>query len=455
MFIYLHTTGGFYMQIQLSEHFTYKKLLRFVLPSIVMMIFTSIYGVVDGLFVSNYVGKTAFAAVNLIMPFLMAISALGFMIGTGGSAIVAKTLGEGKKKQANEYFSMLVYLTLIGGIVLSALGILFSPLIARGLGADGALLTNCVLYARITLLSMPAFMLQNVFQSFFVTAEKPKLGLGVIVIAGVTNMVLDFLLVGVFQIGLAGAAFATVTSECIGGLFPILYFARKNSSLLKLGRTHFNGKIFLCACGNGSSELMTNLSSSIVNSLYNIQLMNLAGENGVAAFGTIMYVNFIFIAIFLGYSIGSAPLVSYHYGAGNHDELKNLFQKSLRLIGIWGLMLFILAQLIARPLAAIFVGYDADLFSMTQNGFRIYCIAYLINGFNIYGSSFFTALNNGLISAAISFLRTLVFQLAAVLLLPLLLGINGIWSAVAVAELLTLGLTVTFFVRLREKKDQA
>lgn len=455
MFIYLHTTGGFYMQIQLSEHFTYKKLLRFVLPSIVMMIFTSVYGVVDGLFVSNYVGKTAFAAVNLIMPFLMAISALGFMIGTGGSAIVAKTLGEGKKKQANEYFSMLVYLTLIGGIVLSALGILFSPLIARGLGADGALLTNCVLYARITLLSMPAFMLQNVFQSFFVTAEKSKLGLGVIVIAGVTNMVLDFLLVGVFQIGLAGAAFATVTSECIGGLFPILYFARKNSSLLKLGRTHFNGKIFLCACGNGSSELMTNLSSSIVNSLYNIQLMNLAGENGVAAFGTIMYVNFIFIAIFLGYSIGSAPLVSYHYGAGNHDELKNLFQKSLRLIGIWGLMLFILAQLIARPLAAIFVGYDADLFSMTQNGFRIYCIAYLINGFNIYGSSFFTALNNGLISAAISFLRTLVFQLAAVLLLPLLLGINGIWSAVAVAELLTLGLTVTFFVRKRKKYHYA
>lgn len=455
MFIYLHTTGGFYMQIQLSEHFTYKKLLRFVLPSIVMMIFTSIYGVVDGLFVSNYVGKTAFAAVNLIMPFLMAISALGFMIGTGGSAIVAKTLGEGKKEQANEYFSMLVYLTLIGGIVLSALGILFSPLIARGLGADGALLTNCVLYARITLLSMPAFMLQNVFQSFFVTAEKPKLGLGVIVIAGVTNMVLDFLLVGVFQIGLAGAAFATVTSECIGGLFPILYFARRNSSLLKLGRTHFNGKIFLCACGNGSSELMTNLSSSIVNSLYNIQLMNLAGENGVAAFGTIMYVNFIFIAIFLGYSIGSSPLVSYHYGAGNHDELKNLFGKSLRLIGIWGLMLFILAQLIARPLAAIFVGYDADLFSMTQNGFRIYCIAYLINGFNIYGSSFFTALNNGLISAAISFLRTLVFQLAAVLLLPLLLGINGIWSAVAVAELLTLGLTVTFFVRNRKKYHYA
>lgn len=443
------------MKIQLSEHFTYPKLLRFVLPSIVMMIFTSIYGVVDGLFVSNYVGKTAFAAVNLIMPFLMAISALGFMIGTGGSAIVAKTLGEGEKKKANEYFSMLVYITGIGGIVLSLLGILAAPVIAKALGADGDLLKNATLYARITLLSMPAFMLQNVFQSFFVTAEKPKLGLGVIVIAGVTNMILDFLLVGVLRIGLPGAAIATVTSECIGGLFPILYFARKNSSLLQLGRTHFNAQIFLRACGNGSSELMTNLSSSIVNSLYNIQLMNIAGEDGVAAFGTIMYVNFIFIAIFLGYSIGSAPLVSYNYGAGNHDELKNLFRKSLSLIGLWGVLLFVLAQLISGPLASLFVGYDAALFAMTKNGFRIYCIAYLINGFNIYGSSFFTALNNGLVSAVISFLRTLVFQLLAVLLLPLLLGINGIWSAVAVAELLTLVLTITFFVTNRRKYHYA
>lgn len=451
MFIYLHTTGGFYMQIQLSEHFTYKKLLRFVLPSIVMMIFTSIYGVVDGLFVSNYVGKTAFAAVNLIMPFLMAISALGFMIGTGGSAIVAKTLGEGKKKQANEYFSMLVYLTLIGGIVLSALGILFSPLIARGLGADGALLTNCVLYARITLLSMPAFMLQNVFQSFFVTAEKPKLGLGVIVIAGVTNMVLDFLLVGVFQIGLAGAAFATVTSECIGGLFPILYFARRNSSLLKLGRTHFNGKIFLCACGNGSSELMTNLSSSIVNSLFNVQLLRLAGENGVAAYGAIMYVSFIFAAIFIGYSMGSAPLVSYHYGADNHIELKNLFKKSLTLIGIWALILFTLARLSATPLTTLFVGYDQTLLNLTRQGFILYGFVYLVNGFNIYGSSFFTALNNGPVSALISFLRTLVFQTLCVMVLPIFFGLTGVWLSVTIAEILTLCVTVFFFLTMRKK----
>ena len=443
------------MSIQLSDHFTYKKLLRFVFPSIIMMIFTSIYSIVDGLFVSNYVGKTAFASVNLIMPLIMGVSALGFMIGTGGSALVAKTLGEGEPEKANEYFSLLVYVTFLGGILLSLLGIFLAPQVASLLGASGELLSNSVLYARLTFLSMPAFMLQNVFQSFFVTAGKPKLGLYVILSAGLTNIVLDFLLVGVWHFGLAGAALATICGECIGGLFPVVYFLRPNSSLLRLGKTRLKLSVLGKTCLNGSSELMTNLSSSIVNSLYNIQLMNLAGENGVAAFGTIMYVNFIFIAIFLGYSIGSSPLVSYHYGAGNHDELKNLFQKSLRLIGIWGLMLFILAQLIARPLAAIFVGYDADLFSMTQNGFRIYCIAYLINGFNIYGSSFFTALNNGLISAAISFLRTLVFQLAAVLLLPLLLGINGIWSAVAVAELLTLGLTVTFFVRNRKKYHYA
>ena len=442
-------------KIKLSDHFTAGRLFRFVLPSVAMMVFISIYGVVDGFFVSNFAGKTSFASINLIMPFVMILGGVGFMVGTGGTALVSQKLGEGDEKTAKRYFTMMIMLTVILGAVLTTFGLIFTENVAVFFGATPEMLGDCVLYGRIVISFTTAFMLQNVFQSFFVTAEKPKLGLGVIVIAGVTNMVLDFLLVGVFQIGLAGAAFATVTSECIGGLFPILYFARRNSSLLKLGRTHFNGKIFLCACGNGSSELMTNLSSSIVNSLYNIQLMNLAGENGVAAFGTIMYVNFIFIAIFLGYSIGSAPLVSYHYGAGNHDELKNLFQKSLRLIGIWGLMLFILAQLIARPLAAIFVGYDADLFSMTQNGFRIYCIAYLINGFNIYGSSFFTALNNGLISAAISFLRTLVFQLAAVLLLPLLLGINGIWSAVAVAELLTLGLTVTFFVRNRKKYHYA
>lgn len=312
------------MKIQLSEHFTYKKLLRFVLPSIIMMIFTSIYSVVDGLFVSNFVGKTALAAINLTLPIIMGLSALGFMIGTGGSAIVARMLGEKKREKANEYFSMLIYVTAIGGILLSILGAIFIPAIASMLGAKGQLLSNCILYARLSFISMPAFMLQNVFQSFFVTAEKPHLGLYVVIAAGVTNMVLDFLFVGILGFGLAGAALATVCGEFIGGLFPIFYFTRKNSSLLRLGKTHWNGHVLLQTCINGSSELMTNLSSSIMNSLYNIQLMKFAGENGVAAYGTMMYINFIFLAIFFGYSIGSAPVISYHYGAGNQDELKNL-----------------------------------------------------------------------------------------------------------------------------------
>lgn len=443
------------MKIQLSEHFTYHKLLRFVFPSIIMMIFTSIYSVVDGLFVSNFAGKTALASINLVFPVLMGLSALGFMIGTGGSAIVAKTLGEGKKEKANEYFSMLVYVTAIGGILLSMLGALMIPEIARILGAKGELLDNCILYARISFLSMPAFMLQNVFQSFFVTAEKPKLGLFVIVAAGVTNMVLDFVFVGVLGLGLTGAAVATVCGEFIGGLFPILYFTRPNSSLLRLGKTHFNGRILLQTCINGSSELMTNLSSSIVNSLYNIQLMKFAGENGVAAYGAIMYVSFIFAAIFLGYSIGSAPVISFHYGAGHHDELKNLFQKNLRLIGCWGLMLAVISQFLAIPLSTLFVGYDAELLTMTRQGFRIYCLVYLFNGFNIFGSSFFTALSNGGVSAAISFLRTLVFQIAAVLILPAILGINGIWFAVSAAELLTLCVTVSFLIRQRNKYHYA
>lgn len=444
------------MKIQLSEHFTYNKLLRFVFPSIVMMIFTSIYSVVDGLFVSNFVGKTALASINLILPFLMGLSALGFMIGTGGSAIVAKTLGEGDPKRANSYFSMLVYVTAIGGIILALLGMLLVPSVASLLGAEGELLSNCILYGRINFISLPAFILQNVFQSFFVTAEKPKLGLAVIITAGVTNMILDLLFVGILGFGLAGAAVATVCGEMIGGLFPVLYFSRKNSSLLRLGKTQFNGRILMQTCVNGSSELMTNLSSSIVNSLYNIQLMKFAGENGVAAYAAIMYVNFIFIAIFLGYSIGSAPIISYHYGAGNHGELKNLYKKSLQLVGSWGILLFILAQLLATPLAKLFVGYDSTLLAMTQIGFRIYSLVYLINGFNIFGSSFFTALSNGVVSAVISFLRTLVFQIGAVLILPVVFGgINGIWSSVTVAELLTLCITITFFVRQRRKYHYA
>ncbi|MCI9615194.1 MAG: MATE family efflux transporter [Dorea sp.] len=443
------------MKIQLSEHFTYKKMIQFVLPSIVMMIFTSIYGVIDGLFVSNFVGKTAFAAINLIMPLLMGLSALGFMIGTGGSAIVSKALGEGRRDLANQYFSMLVYVSITGGIILAVTGMFLLRPIALLLGASGELIELCVLYGRILLVSLTAFLLQNVFQSFFVTAEKPQLGLKVTIAAGLTNIVLDYLFIAVFRWGIAGAAVATAISETVGGLFPILYFARKNESLLQLVKAPLDVRALGKACANGSSELMTNLSMSIVNSLYNLQLISIAGENGVAAYGTIMYVNFIFIAIFLGYSIGSAPIIGYHYGAGSHDELKNLLRMSLSIVGICGILLILLAQIMAAPLAGIFVGYDSELAAVTCHGFRLYAVSFLICGFNIFGSAFFTALGNGIVSAAISFLRTLVFQTAVLLTLPLILGINGIWLAMAVAEALTLIITVWFLVNRRKQYHYA
>lgn len=439
------------MQIQLSDHFTYNRLLRFIFPSIVMMIFTSIYGVVDGLFVSNFVGKTSFAAVNLLMPFLMILGSLGFMVGAGGSAIVAKTLGEGKNEKAKEYFSLMVYVTIIGGIIMSIIGVIWIEPISKALGAQGEILQYCITYGRIILPAMTAFLLQNVFQSFLVTAEKPHLGLGIIVAAGITNMCLDFLFIAVFKWGIAGAAAATAISQCIGGIIPLIYFILPNKSNLRLRKTKFDGRILLNTCTNGSSELMTNISMSLVGILYNIQLMKLAGENGIAAYGAIMYVAFIFAAVFIGYSIGSAPIIGYNYGAKNDSELKNVFKKSLIIIGTFGVILTIVAELSAFSLAKVFVGYDAELLEMTYRGFAIYSVSFLFCGFSIWSSSFFTALNNGVISAAISFLRTLVFEVVSVLVLPMFFGIYGIWSSVIMAEMMAILVTIIFLIKLRKR----
>ena len=443
------------MNIQLSEHFTVSKLLKVVAPSIIMMIFTSIYGVVDGFFVSNFVGKTQFAAVNLIMPFIMAVVTVGFMLGTGGSALVAKTLGEGDESKAKKYFSMIVYTALIGGIILSVISFFLVRPIAVLFGAEGELLEYSVLYAHILVFSLPMFMLQNVFQVFFVTAEKPHLGLYVIISAGVTNMILDFLFIAVFHFGLAGAAVATAIGETVGGLVPMIYFARPNSSRLKLVRTKPEWKALGQACFNGSSELMTNLSASVVNMLYNFQLMKFAGQNGIAAYGVIMYVNFIFIAIFIGFSIGSSPIIGYHYGAENNDELKSLLKKSLMIIATISLSLTVFAELLSSPLAKIFVSYDEDLFAMTRDGYRLYTLSYLICGFNIWGSAFFTALNNGFMSATISFLRILVFQIVCLLLLPAIFDVNGIWISIVVAEFLAVSVTATLIIKNRKKYQYA
>ncbi len=439
------------MEIRLSDHFTYKRLLRFTLPSIAMMIFTSIYGVVDGFFVSNFVGDTPFAAVNFIMPCLMILGGIGFMFGTGGSALVAKTLGEGRREKANELFSMILTVSFITAIVLMVAGIVLLRPIASLLGAEGEMLDNCVLYGRIILLALPFLMLQFEFQSFIVTAEKPQFGLIVTVAAGVANMVLDFLFIAVFEWGLVGAAAATAISQFVGGVVPLVYFARPNTALLRIVRPRFDARALLKTCANGSSELMSNISMSIVGMLYNVQLLRFAGEEGVAAYGVLMYVNLVFLAAFIGYSVGTAPVVGYHYGAQNHDELHGLLKRSLVIIGGFSLAMLAAGKLLSLPLASLFVGYDEQLLSLTLRGFQIFSYSFLFAGLAIFGSSFFTALNNGPVSALIAFLRTLVFQVAAVIVFPLFWGTDGIWLSVVVAEFMAAVLVALFLLFLRKR----
>lgn len=441
------------MNIQLSDHFSYGRLLKFTLPSIAMMIFTSIYGVVDGFFVSNFAGKTPFAAVNLIMPVLMVVSTVGFMFGTGGTAIVAKVLGEGDRERANRYFSLFTYCAFALGVFFSLLGILGIRPIARMLGAEGELLENCVVYARINLAATPFFILQLLFQSFFVTAEKPQLGLAVTISSGVTNMVLDAVLVPLLPqpYKLIGAAVATSMSQVVGGVVPLFYFFRKNSSILRLGKARYEGKAILRACTNGSSEFMSNISMSVVGMLYNLQLMKYAGEDGIAAYGVMMYVSMVFSGAFIGYSIGTAPVIGFHFGAQNHRELTSLLRKSLILIGAFGVAMLAAAQALAVPLGHFFVGYDPELTALTVSGFRIFAISFLFMGFAVFFSGFFTALSDGLTSALISFLRTLVFQVGAVLILPLLWGINGIWISISAADAMAVLLGAAFLA-LKQKK---
>ena len=439
--------------IQLSDHFTYKKLLKFTLPSIAMMIFTSIYGVVDGFFVSNFAGDIPFKAVNLIMPFLMIFGTVGFIFGTGGTAIVAKTLGEGDGEKANRYFSLFVRVAFVLGVFFAALGIVFIRPIAVLLGAEGELLENCVVYGRIVLLALPFLVLQFLFQSFFVAAEKPKMGLFVIIAAGVTNMVLDATLVTTLpqEYRLIGAAIATAMSQFVGGFVPFIYFSRKNTSLFRLGKTRFDFRAIVKACINGSSEFMSNVSMSLIGMLYNIQLLKYAGEDGIAAYGVMMYVSFIFAAVFIGYSIGTAPVISYHHGAGNHKELKGILKKSLIILTCFSVFMFATAELLARPLAMIFVSYSESLMTMTVHGFRIFACSFFFMGFAIFGSGFFTALNDGQTSALISFLRSLVFQIGAVLLLPMVWEIDGVWVSVVIADLMAMTFSFIFMAAKRKK----
>ena len=437
------------MSVDMSRHFTTTELVRYALPSIAMMLFTSIYGIVDGLFVSNCTGKTAFAAVNLILPFVMILSSFGFMVGTGGTALASRARGEGDPEKANRLFSLFVYFTLVVGVVVSIAGALAMEWVARSFGATGELLDMAVLYGRISMISLAMFMLQNVFQAFFSAAGKPNYGLYVTVTAGVVNMVLDAVLIGIFDLGVVGAASATVCAEFIGGGVPLIYFARKgNTSFFRLGATRFDLAALGRCCVNGSSEMMTSIATSVVSMAYNLQLMALVGEDGVAAYGMIMYVVLVFAAVFMGYNIGTSPLMSYQHGAGNSREKRSIFRKSLLVVAVFGVCMLGLAQATAGPISFAFTGYDADLYAFTEHAFRVYSLSFVLIGFSMYGSALFTSLGNGLVSAVISFLRTLVFEIGSVMLLPLVLGADGIWFSVLVAEVASVLVTTGFLLYL-------
>lgn len=441
--------------IRLSEHFNYRKLMKFTFPTIVMMIFTSIYGVVDGLFVSNIVGSSAFAAVNIVMPLAMIVGCAGFMIGTGGSALVSMTLGEGDTKRANEYFSMLIYFLIVFGAIVSVLGIVFLRPISLVVGADASTIDDCVAYGSTLLIATVPFMLQGAFQSFLVVAEKPTLGLAVSIASGVTNIVLDYVFIYLLRGGVTGAALATGISQLVGCVIPIIFFVKKGNKPLRFVKCRFNWKALWKSCLNGSSEMMTNLSMSLVNMLYNIQLMKFVGSDGIVAYGIIMYVSFIFAGTFLGYAIGVAPIIGYHYGAGNEAELKSLLKKSLALTGAAAVALTATAELLAPALGAVFVGYDEALLAITVRAIRLFSLSYLIQGFNIFASAFFTALNNGFVSASISFMRTMLFQVVMIFYLPTILGLDGIWLAVVAAEILALVFSLVCFAVNRKKYSYA
>ena len=443
------------MAISLSDHFTYRRLLRFVLPSIGMMVFVSFYGVIDGFFVANYTGETEFAAINLIMPFLMILATLGFMIGTGGTALVAAKLGEKRPEEANAAFSLLTYLVIVVGLVLTAAGELFLPQVSVLLGATEEMLPHCVQYGRYVLASLMPFMLQNMFQSFLVAAEKPRLGFYLTIAAGVTNILLDALFVAYLRLGVAGAAMATCFSQAVGGIVPLIYFSLPNSSLLRLGKTRVQGMTIWKASSNGFSEFMSNFSMSGVNMLYNLRLLKIVGDIGVSAYGIVMFTEFLFVSTFIGYSIGVAPIISYNYGAQNEAEQKNVFRKSLTIIGISSVIMCIFGQLLARPIALMYVRYDNELVQMTQRAFTLYSVSFLLKGVNIYASAHFTALNNGLVSAMISFLRMMVFRVIAVLLLPMVMGLDGVWLSVAAAEAATIVVSAIFLVLLRKRYHYA
>ena len=421
-------------------------------PMVLMMMVISVYSIVDGFFISNYAGSDAFAGMNLIWPAIALVGALGLMLGTGGSALVSKTLGEGDPEKARRIFSILIRITIIAGTLIAAVMFAIMPWLARTLGSDEAMLPYAVLYGRILIIVLPAYMLQMEFQPFFMAAEKPQFGTVLSIVCGVVNIALDALFVAVFGWGLTGAAIASSVSLLTGGCYPLWYFSsRRNTTRLWMVRCPFDWQSILKSCSNGMSEFVGNIALSIIGICYNWQLMQYIGADGVSAYGIIMYLGFIFASVFIGYNMGISQVISYNFGAGDKVELKSLLHKSLVIVGVSGVLMTTASEITANGISRIFVGYDESLCALTSHATGIYMLSFLICGFNMFVSAWFTALNNGVVSAAAAFVRTLVFELASVFVLPAFLGIEGIWHSVNVAEILALILSVVLLAAFRKR----
>lgn len=439
------------MSYKISEHFNIKKIIIFTLPSIGMMLISSIYGVVDGFFVSNYIGSNAFAAVNIVWPFEMILGSFGLMIGAGGSALVSKTMGEQKYDLANRYFSMLIIFVIIFGMFISILGIIFNPYIIHLLDLDQETINNCNIYANVLFIFLIFFMLQNIFQSFNIVASKPEMGIITMILSGITNILLDYIFIVILNMGIFGAALATGLSQFAGAIVPFIFFINKNSTLLRIKFVKIDFKIILKTSYNGISEMLSSISFSLVSILYNIILLSYIGINGVNAYGVILYISYIFISIYFGYSMGISPIISYNYGAKNKKELNNIFNISLVLICSVSILLTFIGYIFAKQLSSIFVNYDKELLNLTTHALHINVFSFLFCGYNIFASSLFTALNNGTVSLILSFLRSLIIQVVCILTIPILFGSEGIWFAGVVSDIISLIISIIFIFKYRNK----
>ena len=416
-----------------------------------MMLFTSMYGVVDGLYLSHFSGKEAFAAITLIIPLPLLIGAWAYMIGAGGSAVIAKAIASDRQKDANEYFSFLVLISVLGSILLAGIGEIFLEPCAKLLGANDEMLPFCMTYGRILIAAVPLYVLQNVFQSFLTVAEHPKIGLAINLVSAFLNMALNFVFIRITNEVVTAVALATVVSQFVGGITPFVFFVRSKSTTLRFGRPHMPMSLLGPVFANGVSEFVSEIFHPLASVMYNYKLMELTGLNGVAAYGVLMNVGFLFGSVFLGFAVGSAPLFTYKYEREDHDELHSLFIKSTISVVLMGFLLYGVACMIEGPFAAEFFGGDELLITMTEEAFALHSLSYMVMGLAVFASAFFTAIHDSRVSFLISFLRTLLFEVLAILLLPMLFDLNGVWAASLTSEVLTLLVTVGLLISKKEK----